>query len=240
MKKVLILIVMLVWAGDVHAVKLCGKLSAHPWKSDTSFSSASSYTCNPTCQTASSSADATWTTTITNGLGRSGSISGQSRCAANGNTNPPVANTTASGTYCWCRVTSITDSTNNITCNANANGAPWVFYSDLNDSGAASCRQYCAISCAGSCVRYGTSGSCSRTKLLTIPSCTWLDSSFTPVSAVTCLIEGTCSSNADYKTVADNASCGDGYVETTSPALTISGTYSDGKGSFTYGNCTAN
>jgi hypothetical protein len=59
-------------------------------------------------------------------------------------------------------------------------------------------------------------------------------------SAVTCPISGTCSSNADYKTVADNASCGAGYVETTTPSLTISGSGSDTKGTFTYGTCTAN
>jgi hypothetical protein len=57
---------------------------------------------------------------------------------------------------------------------------------------------------------------------------------------VTCPASGTCSSNSNYKTVADTASCGDGYVETTTPTLYISGTYSDGKGSFTYANCTAN
>jgi hypothetical protein len=57
---------------------------------------------------------------------------------------------------------------------------------------------------------------------------------------VTCPLSGTCSSNSDYKTVADGASCGTGYVETTSPALTISGEYENEAGTFTYGGCTAN
>jgi hypothetical protein len=58
-------------------------------------------------------------------------------------------------------------------------------------------------------------------------------------SAVTCPMSGMCT-NSDYKTVADNASCGTGYEETTVPALTISGEYEDSKGTFTYGNCVAN
>jgi hypothetical protein len=236
MKKVLILVVMLVWAGNVHAVKLCGKPSNHPWKSNTSFGGAVDYTCSPVCGATSSSADATWTVTITNGLGISGTISGQSRCAASNSTNPPVANTSNSGTYCWCRVTSIVDSTAG-TCPADSNGAPWVYYSD--NSFAAYCRQDCAGNCANGCVRGGTYYACSRSALLNIPACTWLDSFSAPVSTVTCPLEGTCE-NSDYKTVADGESCGDGYVETNTPALTISGSYTDSKGSFTYGNCTAN
>jgi hypothetical protein len=40
--------------------------------------------------------------------------------------------------------------------------------------------------------------------------------------------------------VVDGTSCSDGYVETTTPSLTISGSGSDTKGTFTYGACTAN
>ena len=243
MKKVLILIVMLVWAEDVHAVKLCGRTSNHPWKSNTDILySNTSHTCNPTCETASSSADATWTVTITNALGRTGSISGQSRCSANGTTNPPVANTSNNGYYCWCRVTSIVDSTAG-TCPADSNGAPWVFdgYGIGGGDLGAVCRQLCAHFCANGCVQQGVGSNCSRSALLNIPTCTWLDSFLAPVSAVTCPVSGACNSNPIYyKTVADNASCGTGYVETTSPALTISGSGSDSKGTFTYGNCVAN
>jgi hypothetical protein len=226
---------MAVWAEDVHAVKLCGKLGPHPWKSNDSVYNQSSHTCNPTCSTDSSSADATFTVTIIDGPGRTGNISGQSRCSNNDSTNPPVANR-SSGLYCWCRVTSIVDNTAG-TCPADSNGAPWVFYRDF--VGAAYCRQGCANICAYGCVRYGMLSSCSRSALLNIPACGWLDSFYMPASAVTCPLNGTCE-NSDYKTVADNESCGDGYVETTSPALTISGEYEDAKGTFTYGNCVAN
>jgi hypothetical protein len=234
MKKILTILLFIALASPSHAIKLCKKdgpcdwVASHPWNSDTDISGNSSSTCNPTCQTVSSGADATWTVTITNGLGRSGTISGQSRCSNDNSTNPPVADH-SNGGYCWCRVTSIVDNTAG-TCPADSNGAPWVFY--YGSGNAANCRQYCAYRCAGNCVQFGTHYDCSRSKLLTLPT--------TTASAVTCPISGTCTSNSNYKTVADTASCGTGYTETTTPALTISGTYSDSKGSFTYGTCTAN
>jgi hypothetical protein len=173
MKKLLLIIFFIALAPSARAVPLCKKnnpcafVASHPWKSNTSISgSAATYTCNPTCQTASSSSDTTWTLTITNGLGRTGSISGQSRCSNSNSTNPPIADH-SNGTYCWCRVTNIVDSTNNQTCPADSNGAPWVF--DFNYSAAAYCRQGCAGYCANDCVRPGTDGSCSRSALLTFP-----------------------------------------------------------------------
>jgi hypothetical protein len=228
MKKVLIFIAMAVWTGNVHAIKLCGKTSSHPWIAAGDLYSRSSQT------NSSYTVDGTFIITFTGNP--TGSISGQSRCAANGTTDPPVADTT--GRFCWCRATNVVDTTNGKTCDANNNGAPWGFY--LLYSSVSYCQSFCAEGCAESCVRHGSYGRCSRIGLLTIPACEWLSPSLTPASAVTCPLSGTCTSNSDYKTVADTASCGDGYVETTSPALTISGTYSDSKGSFTYGNCTAN
>jgi hypothetical protein len=142
-----------------------------------------------------------------------------------------VANTSSSGYYCWCRVTNIVDSTNNQTCPADSNGAPWVYFGGNYDLGAADCRQFCANRCAIYCIRDGTYSMCSRSALLTIPAPT-------TISSVTCPASGTCTTNSNYKTVADTASCGTGYEETTSPALTISGTYSDSKGTFTYTACT--
>ena len=56
-------------------------------------------------------------------------------------------------------------------------------------------------------------------------------------AAVTCPTNGTCA-DANFKTVDDGESCGSGYSERTSPTLTISGTYSDAAGTFTYGACT--
>jgi hypothetical protein len=55
-------------------------------------------------------------------------------------------------------------------------------------------------------------------------------------AAVTCPANGTCV-DANFKTVGDDESCGDGYSERTAPALTITGTYSDDAGTFTYGEC---
>jgi hypothetical protein len=221
-----------------HAVKLCKGIpcdwvASHPWKSDTYYEYGNSNsTCSPQCETNTSSADATWTVTMTNAHGRSGSISGQSRCAVDSTTNPPAAS--SAGMYCWCRVTNIVDSTAGNTCPADSNGAPWVFGNDYSYSSANNCRRDCAYGCAYGCVQSGANyDDCSRSALLTIP--------VTPtVSSVTCPASGTCTTNSSYKTVADTASCGTGYVETTSPALTISGSYTDSKGSFTYTNCTAN
>ncbi|MDR1826467.1 MAG: hypothetical protein LBQ49_02120, partial [Rickettsiales bacterium] len=130
----------------------------------------------------------------------------------------------------------IVDSTNNQTCDADSNGAPWVF--NYSNGDVYYCRRSCANICALYCIRLGSGNLCSRSALLNIPACEWLGSAPT-ASSVTCPLSGTCE-NPDYKTVVDNAPCGTGYVETTTPALTISGEYGDSKGTFTYGNCTAN
>jgi hypothetical protein len=60
--------------------------------------------------------------------------------------------------------------------------------------------------------------------------------SFPNAAAVTCPTNGECE-DASYKTVGDSESCGDGWDETTTPTLAISGVYSDAKGSFTYSAC---
>ena len=60
--------------------------------------------------------------------------------------------------------------------------------------------------------------------------------SFPNAAAVTCPISGECE-DTNYKTVGDSESCGNGWDETTSPALTISGEYSDDAGTFIYGEC---
>jgi hypothetical protein len=61
--------------------------------------------------------------------------------------------------------------------------------------------------------------------------------SFPNAAAVTCPASGECG-DTNYKTVGNSDSCGDGWEETTSPALTISGEYSNNAGTFTYGECT--
>jgi hypothetical protein len=155
---------------------------------------------------ASSSADATWTVTITNALGRTGSISGQSRCSANNSTNPPVADTSNSGSYCWCRVTNIVDSTNNQTCPAGDNGAPWVFLRIFLSAGAVGCRQYCAKYCAD-CVLYDTNDICSRSALLTLPT-------------LTCPSGSTLVNDDDYVVTCDDT-CPSGYVKVTDEASIV-------------------
>jgi hypothetical protein len=219
------------------AVKLCKQekpcdwLNSHPWNNDDSMpDETTDYICNPACESESNSANATWTVTITNGLGRSGTISGQSRCSANGTTNPPVADTSDNGYYCWCRVTNIVDSTVGKTCAAGSNDAPWVLHFLYANPNAEMCRAGCAYDCVYA-IRYGFSYMCHRDALLNI----------SPIaSEVTCPLNGTCTyPGSGYKTVADNASCGTGYIETTAPRLYISGSFSDAKGSYGY-NCHAN
>jgi hypothetical protein len=57
-------------------------------------------------------------------------------------------------------------------------------------------------------------------------------SSLPNAAAVTCPTKGACE-NSDYKTVGDAEACGDGWGETTEPALTIPSGFDD-KGSFDY------
>jgi hypothetical protein len=188
-----------------HAASPCAWVTSHPWKSNTNITSNSSYTCNPTCNTASSSADATWTVTITNGLGRTGSISGQSRCSANGTTNPPMADTSSNGEYCWCRATSIVDSTNNQICPADSNGALWVFGNYYYS--ADSCRQDCAYFCANSCVRSGAGNVCPRSALLTL-------------TYLTCPSGSSLVNDDDYVVTCDN-NCPSGYVKANDEFLIV-------------------
>jgi hypothetical protein len=118
---------------------------------------------------------------------------------------------------CWCRVTAV---------NGNSCVGSWVYEGDYSNtyggSGCSSCPGYCAA-----CARGGSSGSCSRSALF---------ASFNTVSSVTCPLKGACA-NADYKTVGDGESCGDGWTESIVPVLTISTTGSDSRGSYGY-KCT--
>ena len=57
--------------------------------------------------------------------------------------------------------------------------------------------------------------------------------------AVTCPLAGTCD-DTNYKTVANNASCGNDHMEVGGVTLVVSGTYSDDRGIFTHTGCAAN
>ena len=56
-------------------------------------------------------------------------------------------------------------------------------------------------------------------------------------ATITCPISGNCDT-AGYKTVPGSASCGVGFMETTSETLVIYTTGSDDKGDFRYPSCT--
>ena len=207
------------------AVKLCRKncwghvLDISPAKWKTNDSLAGSYT------NGTGYSDVAWSFTSTTS-GATGTISGVARCTGS-NTSSTAS---SSGAYCWCQVTGVTVGGTATTCSV-AEGGPWVFnyYSNLSGS-ASGCQSSCANYCAGYCVRVGSSDSCSRAAL-------FASQTLSIASAVTCPISGTCT-NTDYKTIGDSDSCGSGWDETTGPTLTVSGTYSDTKGSFNYGACT--
>ena len=153
-----------------------------------------------------------WTLSVTSSP--TGAVVGQSGCFSSG------SSATGSGQYCWCRMTGVNmGSGDNPLCVGG-----WVFLYSGND---------CALDCAngcGSCAQSGSSGSCSRSALFSIRE----------EPAVTCPISGTCDSTSLYETIADSESCETGYEETTGPTLTVSGSYSNANGTFTYGTCTVN
>jgi hypothetical protein len=247
MKKLLILIVMTLWTTDLLAVKLCGKSSSFTWRSNTRLDSPTGtivyeYQTNASDEPPEG---AWWTITTLRPFNIT--VSGEVICATNSTSRPPIPNAQNVGA-CMCRITSITDNTNNLTCDVDSADAPWAYAHGFGVSLDSNCRRDCWRRCVDYCFFSGTHPvnsfyTCTRSKLLEFPGCDWLDESTSTAptaSAVTCPINGTCE-NPDYKTVADNESCGDGFVETTTPALTISGEYEDATGAtFTYGNCTAN
>jgi hypothetical protein len=151
----------------------------------------------------------TWNLSVTAFPG--GTVAGEAGCFS--------SNTSASGSggYCWCKVTSV----NSASCSGS-----WVFR--YYDGGDYQCANACAFGCS-SCARNGSATSCSRSALFS-------EVTSSEVSAVTCPIVGTCT-NTNYKTIEDSDLCGSGWVETTVPALTISNTGTDGKGSYVYGAC---
>jgi len=227
MKKLLLICCALLIAAEAHAVKLCGKdcwkpiLAASPaaWKANTPQLSGS--------YTSTQGITATWTFTSTT-AGAEGTISGRSRCAANNSTKPPVSS--SNGYYCWCQVTSVTVGGTVSSCPTPDLGGPWA--NNLYGT-ADNCQDLCAKSCADDCVKFGSGPYWPRSalfaELVDAPE----------AAAVTCPINGECE-NPNYKTVGDSDSCDEGWYETTGPALTISGEYSDGMGTFTYGGCAAN
>ena len=206
MKKVLILIVTLLWVIDLQAVRLCQSCAyisnITTWRAISESNGSSTPTGSGTGTTIWS-----WIPTYP-----SGTVNGQSGCFSSD------SSATGSGNYCWCRMTNVNG---DVGCAGN-----WVFIFNYGDN----CTNGCAFLC-GFCARTGWYNLCSRSALLALSN---------SVSAVTCPTSGTCSTNSNYKTVADNASCGTGYEETTGPTLTVSGSYSNANGTFTYTNCAAN
>jgi len=123
---------------------------------------------------------------------------------------------TGNGNYCWCKMINVNSDGN---CFGN-----WVYSTPLPDCkiyGGDLCGYMCEL-----CATSGSNGSCTRSALFALFE----------VSSVECPAAGTCT-NTNYKTIGDAESCGTGWVEIVSPTLTITGTYSDSKGSFTYENC---
>ena len=209
MKKVLLFIIISAWAVDSHAIKLCKKGCSARSALD-AWGNASG--------TIGSMTDAgiAWTLNVTSSP--TGTVNGQGGCFSSD------LSATGSGGFCWCRITSVNTGSGTDSQCAN----DWLY----TDQYYSSCMTPCSIAC-GTCAQADSlPGFCSRKTLFTVPTTS-------TVSAVTCPTSGTCSTNSNYKTIGDNESCGVGYEETTGPALTISGSYSNANGTFTY-NCTAN
>ena len=157
--------------------------------------------------TYTSGSSGTWNLSVTSSP--TGTVAGESGCFS-GSTS-----VSGSGGYCWCRVMNV---------NSSSCSGGWVFLSINSDN---NCAVYCASLCGG-CARNGSSSSCSRSALFVTTS--------SDATSVICPLNGTCA-NTNYKTIGNSDSCGSGWVETTSPALTITGTYSDDAGTFTYDEC---
>ena len=224
MKKVLSVLTLFIvncslFIASAQAVKLCRKcnwgdvlaMSPAKWQSNDKLLASS---CTNT-----TGADSTWAFTSATS-GAVGTISGNARCATS-NSGTPVSS--SSGSYCWCQVSGVTVGGN--TCSA---AGPWVFHFN-NVTGAVACQTYCAEYCMLGCVENGSDRSCQRSLLFG-------GTASSEPSSVTCPLTGACT-NTNYKTVGNSDSCGSGWVETTSPSLTISSTGTDSKGSYGYGAC---
>ena len=165
MKKLLLIFaIVLGWAPDAPAIKLCrtacgtyAMSKINNMKNNTDYSGQSTY---------SSQWDNAWNNgvwsvnfhTAATGL-ELGNIGGIAKCTTSG--TDANAAPSANGTYCWCRVTSAYGDSNCV--------GPWVFNTNsvTPDSGYCwnGCTSYCTH-CVTMLYSYTGSLSCTRTKLL--------------------------------------------------------------------------
>ena len=212
MKKILVsiaaLFVLSDLSGTTQSVKLCIRQGCPYYSQMFNWGDASGSIGGTI--TFGNTSGANWSLTIS-GL----TISGTSRCD--------------SSQRCYCRVTGV--DYDSICSGSELYVLDSSIYGYVCSSGpeGVMCPRYCAECAQMRTVAFG-GRSCNRGTLFAVPT------NVSPVYSVTCPLSGTCT-NSNYRTVATTSSCPSGFIETTSPTLTITGTYSDEKGTFTYGSC---
>jgi hypothetical protein len=132
----------------------------------------------------------------------------------------------SSGRHCWCQITTI----NGASCSSS-----WIYFSWYGSETQCQhastepvpCARFCAYIILHGSYYYHPSNETWRRSLLLAP-------------AITCPLSGVCETNSMYQAIGSNTSCPSGWVLTTAPTLAISGNYSNERGNFHFGTCTAN
>ena len=165
----------------------------------------------------------TFTTTIT-GPGPTGSVSGETTCSS-GCSGAPCNFPSMNNSRCWCRITSVVSST----CGTINMTGRWVRV--RNHATTSNCWQTsddCSERCAR-CIGSGSNDECRRYLIMAdfvVPS----------EASVSCPLAGACT-NSDYRTIPPDDSCGLGWLATVFPNLSITGTHSNDRGNFVFGEC---